>query len=127
DGATPPRGTATARARITEEGSTVAIPASEPDGSIDVELPDADAPRELVIAERANPGFRARLDGEELTATASDPEWSQTFDLPETGGRLPREYAARAGKWLWWIPAILGFITLVLGIPTQARSTRRLT
>ena len=125
DGATPPRGTATARARITEEGSTVAIAASEPDGSIDVELPDADAPRELVIAERANPGFRARLDGEELTATASDPEWIQTFELPETGGHLTMEYAPPAGKWLWWIPAILGFITLLLGIPTQARTTRR--
>lgn len=125
DGTTPPRGTATARARIIEEGSTVAIAASNPDGSIDVELPEADAPRELVIAERANPGFRAYLDGEELTATASEPEWIQAFELPETGGNLTMEYAPPAGKWLWWIPAILGFITLLLGIPTRARTTRR--
>lgn len=125
DGATPPRGTATARARITEDGSTVAIAASKPDGSIDIELPDGDGPRELVISERANPGFRAYLDGEELTATASDPEWIQAFELPQTGGNLTMEYAPPAGKWLWWIPAILGFITLLLGIPTRNRNARR--
>src|SRR5699024_4241317 len=34
-GATQPRGTATARARITQDGETVAIAASDPDGSID--------------------------------------------------------------------------------------------
>ena len=125
EGGTPPRGTATARARITEDGSTVAIAASNPDGSIDVELPEADGPRELVLAERANPGFRAHLDGEELTATASDPEWVQAFELPESGGNLTMEYAPPAGKWLWWFPAILGLITLLLGIPTRTRNARR--
>lgn len=124
-GVTAPRGTATARARIVEDGSTVAIAASNPDGSIDVALPDADAPRELVVAERANPGFRAYLDGTELDATVTEPEWVQAFELPETGGNLTMEYAPPAGKWLWWIPAILGLITLLLGIPTPARATKR--
>lgn len=125
DGVTQPRGTATGRARITQDGSTVAIAASEADGSIDVELPEADAPRELVISERANPGFRAYLDGEELDATVADPEWVQAFELPETGGQLTMDYSPPAGKWLWWIPAILGIITVLLGIPTRARRTAR--
>ncbi|GAA2024937.1 hypothetical protein GCM10009720_00840 [Yaniella flava] len=125
DGVTEPRGTATARARITQDDQTVAIAASNADGSIDVELPEADAPRELVIAERANPGFRAYLDGEELEATASNPEWVQSFALPETGGNLTMNYAPAAGKWLWWIPGILALITLLLGIPTRARRTTR--
>lgn len=124
-GATQPRGTATARARITQDGETVAIAASDPDGSIDVELSEADGPRELVVAERANPGFRAYLDGEELDATVTDPEWVQAFELPETGGNLTMEYAPPAGKWLWWIPGILGFIILLLGIPTPVRRTTR--
>lgn len=124
-GATQPRGTATARARITEDGSTTAIAASNPDGSVDVELPEADASRELVISERANPGFRAHLDGEELDATVTDPEWVQAFELPESGGNLTMEYAPAAGKWLWWIPGILGIIVLLLGIPTPVRHTTR--
>ncbi len=78
-----------------------------------------------MIAERANPGFRAYLDGEELTATAGEPEWVQAFELRETGGNLTMEYAPPADKWLWWIPVILGFITLLLGVPTPARTTRR--
>lgn len=120
-GATQPRGTATARARITQDDETVAIAASSSDGSIDVELPEADGPRELVVAERANLGFRAYLDGEELNATVTDPEWVQAFELPETGGNLTMEYAPPAGKWLWWIPGILGIIILLLGIPTPVR------
>lgn len=124
-GPTKPRGTATARARIVEDGATVAIAASQLDGSIEVELDDADAPRQLVLAERANPGFRAYLDGKELDSTVNEQEWVQAFDLPETGGKLTVEYAPAAGAWLWWISGVLAIITLLLGIPTTARRTTR--
>ena len=124
-GPTKPRGMATARARIVEDGDTVAIAASELDGSINVQLDDADAPRQLVLAERANPGFQAYLDGKELDATVTDQEWVQAFELPETGGKLTVEYAPAAGAWLWWIPGVLTIITLLLGIPTPARRTTR--
>jgi len=124
-GPTKPRGTATARARIVEDGATVAIAASEPDGSIDVQLNEADTPRQLVLAERANPGFHAYLDGKELDATVTDQEWVQAFELPETGGKLTVEYAPAAGSWLWWIPGVLAIITLLLGIPAPARRTTR--
>ena len=125
EGATSPRGTATGRARIVEDGRTVAIAASEPNGSIDVQLPDGVEGRELVVAERANPGFRAYLDGQELTATTTDPEWVQAFELPATGGNLTMEYAPTAGKWLWLIPGTVGLMTLLLGIPTPARRRSR--
>lgn len=123
DGTSQPRGTATARARVVQDGATVAIAASQPDGSIDVQLPEANGPRELILAERANPGFRARLDGEELEATTADPEWVQAFALPERGGQLTVEYAPPAGAWLWLIPGILGILILLLGIPTPARAS----
>ncbi|HEY4535397.1 MAG TPA: glycosyltransferase [Enteractinococcus sp.] len=123
DGKTAPRGTATARARIVDQGDTVAIAASEPDGSIDVQLPDGPEGRLLVIAERTNPGFRAYVDGQELTATTTDPDWVQAFELPATGGNLTMEFAPTAGKWLWLIPGLVGLVTLLLGIPTRPRRT----
>lgn len=125
EGATPPRGTATARARIVADDRTVAIVASNPDGSIDVQLPDGPEGRELVLAERANPGFRATVDDQELTATTTDPDWVQAFELPASGGNLTMEYAPTAGKWLWWIPGIVAIVTLLLGIPTPARRRSR--
>lgn len=125
DGAGQPRGTATARARIVEDGTTVAIAASHPDGTIDVELPAGTTPRQLVVAERANPGFRAYLDGEELEASTTEPDWVQAFNLPETGGNLTMEYAPPAGTWLWLLPGVLGIIMLLLAIPTPVRSTTR--
>src|SRR5699024_8659146 len=97
-GPTKPRGTATARARIVEDGATVAIAASELDGSIDVQLNEADTPRQLVLAERANPGFHAYLDGKELDATVTDPECMQAFELPKTGVKMTLEYATSAGS-----------------------------
>lgn len=122
DGPSAPRGTATGRTRIVEDGTTVALAATNPDGSVHVQLPETSNDRELVLAERANPGFRAWLDGEELASTVTDPEWVQAFDLPATGGELTVEYAPPAGTWLWLIPGILGLITLLLGIPVPARA-----
>ena len=122
-GSSTPRGTATARARIVEGDTTVALAATNPDGSIDVQLPDTTAERELILAERANPGFRAWLDGEELNSTVTQPEWVQAFELPATGGNLTVEFAPAAGTWLWLIPGILGLIVLVLAIPAPVRTT----
>jgi hypothetical protein len=123
EGSGAPRGVATARARIVEDNTTVALVASETDGSINVELPDGLGPRQLVLAERANPGFRAWVDGTELEATTTDPEWVQAFELPENGGELTVEFAPTAGKWLWLIPGIVGIIILVLAIPAPRRAT----
>src|SRR5699024_10370153 len=125
DGVTAPRGTATARARIVEDDQTVAIAASNPNGAIDVQLPDGPEGRLLVVAERANPGSRAYVDGQELTATTTEPEWVQAFELPASGGNLTMEYTPTAGKWLWLIPGIVGIVTVLLAIPTPARRRPR--
>ena len=123
DGSAAPRGVATARARVVQDGATTALVASNTDGSITVQLPEGQHQRQLVLAERANPGFRAWVDGTELDAVAVDPEWVQAFELPETGGELVVEYAPTAGTWLWLIPGIMGIIILVLAIPAPARAT----
>jgi hypothetical protein len=125
DGTGQPRGIATARARVVEDETTVALAASKPDGSIEVRLPEATTERELILAERANPGFRAWLDGEELESTVTDPEWVQAFALPASGGTLTVEFAPAAGTWLWLIPGILGILTLLLGIPAPVRTSSR--
>lgn len=124
-GATQPQGTETARARIIENGATIALVASQPNGSIDVQLPAGSTDRQLVIAERVNPGFRAYLDGQELDATVTEPEWVQAFDLPAEGGQLTMSYDPPAGTWLWLIPGILTLVVLLLGIPTPARVRTR--
>src|SRR5699024_9022388 len=124
-GLTKPRGTATAWARLVKVGATVSIVASDSYGSIDVLRNESYTTRQLVLDERANPGFHAYLDGKELDATVTDQEWVQAFELPETGGKLTVEYAPAAGSWLWWIPGVLAIITLLLGIPAPARRTTR--
>lgn len=124
-GSSAPRGTETARARIIEDGATIAIAASNPNGSIEVTLPAGSDNRQLVLAERANPGFRAYLDGQELAATVTEPDWVQAFDLPATGGTLTLSYDPPAGTWLWAIPAVAGVLIALLGIPTPVRARPR--
>ena len=57
---------------------------------------DVDASGTLVLAERADSGWRASVDGTALAATEAADGWSQAFEMP-TAGHLTLTYAA------WWI------------------------
>ena len=50
----------------------------------------------LILAERADSGWRASVDGTALTVTEAADGWSQAFEM-STAGHLTLTYAA------WWI------------------------
>lgn len=75
--------------------------------------------RRLVLAERADPGWVATLDGEPLAAAevggGDEPDeggWAQTFVLPPEGGRLVVSHRDERREQVLW--AQLGLVVLVL-------------
>ncbi|MGV8968057.1 MAG: glycosyltransferase family 2 protein [Cellulomonas sp.] len=78
-----------------------------------------DPGRQVVLAERADPGWRASLDGKPLRSVTTG--WKQAFALGADGGRLTVSYApANRAPWL----AVQGFVVLVmvvLAVPGRRR------
>jgi GT2 family glycosyltransferase len=82
-----------------------------------------DAGRVLVLAERADAGWHATLDGRPLRAVTAD--WRQAFEVGASGGDLRVWYAApqRTG-WLWLLGGV-GAVTLLLALPLRRRRAGR--
>jgi hypothetical protein len=89
------------------------------DGRIEVDLPAGDGQRLIVLAERSDSGWRARLDGEGLRAVEVD--WRQGFEVGAHGGHLVVEYSPPARTpWL----VVQGFVlavTVLLALPVRRR------
>ena len=103
------RGAATALVASGTEDVNAAVPAG-PEGRL------------VVLAERADPGWSAWLDGRKLTSTSDG--WSQAFTLPASAGQLTVRYD---NQWSFWAAAaqitVIG-LTVVLAIPMPARRPR---
>ncbi len=84
------------------------------------EVPDGVAGRLLVLADRADPGWRASLDGAALAPRRYD-GWAQAFELPAGGGRLRLEHDAGLRPVLLWLQLGLLVVVVVLALPA-ARS-----
>jgi hypothetical protein len=84
-----------ARVRVlSEDGEVLAAVASAvPESGMDVtgRIDDGPQGRVLVLAERADPGWQAFLDGRRLSAQVHS-DWAQAFALPADGGRLVVRY-----------------------------------
>ncbi|MEV7614075.1 glycosyltransferase [Streptomyces sp. NPDC089799] len=92
-------------------------------GPVDVHttLPAGGPGRTLRIADRADAGWRATLDGEPLRAKTLD-GWAQGFELPADGGRLDLTHADSATGTAWhWAQAALAVLLLVLALPGRRR------
>ena len=87
-----PNGVTPSRVRV-ESASGVTTPVGGSQLSVSG---DVDASGTLVLAERADSGWRASVDGTALAATEAADGWSQAFEMP-TAGHLTLTYAA------WWI------------------------
>jgi hypothetical protein len=93
-------------------------------GTVDVDaaVPAGPEGRLVVLAERADPGWSAWLDGRKLTATTSG--WSQAFTLPASAGQLTVRYE---NPWTFWAAAaqitVIG-LTVILAIPMPAQRPR---
>lgn len=95
-----------------------------PSGYNDVDSPVPSGPegRLVVLAERADAGWSAWLDGRKLTSTTSG--WSQAFTLPASGGQLTIRYD---NPWALWTAiaqvTVIG-LTVLLAIPMPVRRPR---
>ena len=87
-----PDGLTPARVRV-ESASGVTTPVGSSQLRVDG---DVDAAGTLVLAERADSGWHAWVDGVALTPVAASDGWSQAFDMP-TAGHLTLTYSP------WWI------------------------
>jgi GT2 family glycosyltransferase len=97
--------------------SAVALPARA--GGLDTRVKTGSANRVVVLAERADPGWRAWLDGRPLRSVTAD--WRQTFDLGKDGGRLVVGYApADRTPWLV-VQGVVGLLTMLLALPIRRR------
>lgn len=122
-------GTTTAWARLLTPGAdapgvgevagseTVAVPAR--DGVVDEVVPAGDDERLLVLAERADPGWRAWLDGRPLRSVESS--WRQTFELGADAGRLTVRHEP-GGRTPWLVlQGLTLLVTVLLALPVRRR------
>ncbi|MCS0637924.1 glycosyltransferase [Streptomyces sp. LP05-1] len=85
------------------------------------DLPAGGAGRVLRIADRADDGWTATLDGRPLKKTVVD-GWAQGFELPAEGGRLDLTYDTPLTRTAWiWAQSFLAVVLLVLALPGRRR------
>uniref|UniRef100_UPI00321766F3 glycosyltransferase family 2 protein n=1 Tax=uncultured Arthrobacter sp. TaxID=114050 RepID=UPI00321766F3 len=107
------------RVRIVDgAGATVGLVPSEAVAA-DAAVPAGPEGRLVVLAERADPGWSAWLDGRRLTATTSG--WAQAFTLPAQGGQLSLRYEAPWAIWAGLAQAVIIGLTALLAVPMPAR------
>ncbi|MFI9650814.1 glycosyltransferase family 2 protein [Streptomyces sp. NPDC052040] len=84
-------------------------------------IPSGTAGRTLRIADTADPGWSATLDGKPLTRTTVD-GWAQGFQLPASGGTLDVSYDTPLGHTAWlWAQGALAVVLVVLALPGRRR------
>ncbi|MFE2535304.1 glycosyltransferase [Streptomyces sp. NPDC059371] len=115
--------------RVDQQVSRAAIvPASgDPEsiaaGSVEVHttVPTGDEGRVLRLADSADAGWTATLDGKQLSRTTVD-GWAQGFRLPSTGGRLDVTFEAPLSHTAWlWAQGALALVLVVLALPGRRR------
>ncbi|MFC5805590.1 glycosyltransferase family 2 protein [Streptomyces formicae] len=85
------------------------------------EIPAGGSGRVLRIADRADDGWQATLDGRALPTTTVD-GWAQGFELPADGGKLDLTYEEPVTHTAWiWTQALLAVVVLVLALPGRRR------
>lgn len=106
------------RLRVVDGDTATLLPAGEVAGGGPV--PAGGTGRLAVLADRADAGWRATLDGVPLEPVVVD-GWAQGFALPAAGGLLAVSHDP-AGR-PWWLVAegALALLALVLALPTGRR------
>ncbi len=119
DDGTEDAGSRTARVRVVDaEGRTEATVAS---GAVDAGgtiAAGADG-RMLILAEEADPGWQATLDGRRLETTSAG--WHQAFALPPDGGTVEVSYVSPYQPWAEAVQAIILALTVLLAVPVPSR------
>ncbi len=88
---------------------------------IHTELPEGAAGRVLRLADTADEGWTATLDGKALTRVTVD-GWAQGFKLPAGGGRLDVTFESPMSHTGWlWAQGALAVVLVVLALPGRRR------
>ncbi|MEU9113122.1 glycosyltransferase [Streptomyces sp. NPDC048483] len=107
----------------TTAGQTAA-PVPVPSGPVEAhtdKVPDGDAGRVLRLADAADPGWRATLNGSALKPVTVD-GWAQGFQLPSDGGRLDLTYENPVGHTVWlWLQGLFAVVLVVMALPGRRR------
>ncbi len=104
---------------VPESGDSLSIAA----GPVEVHttIPAGPDGRVLRLADSADEGWVATLDGRPLTRTTVD-GWAQGFQLPTNGGRLDITFDAPIGHTGWlWAQGALAVVLVVLALPGRRR------
>ncbi|MEV0177601.1 glycosyltransferase [Streptomyces sp. NPDC050803] len=84
-------------------------------------IPEGSGSRVLRLADTADEGWTATLDGRPLTRTTVD-GWAQGFELPASGGTLDVTYDDPIGHTAWlWTQGFLALVLVVLALPGRRR------
>jgi GT2 family glycosyltransferase len=108
-----------ARVRIVNPDGT-SVPVRSRAIDVDASVPDGPDGRRLVLAENADGGWQATLDGRQLRPVTVD-DWAQGFALPAGGGQLEVTHAAGARSGLLWLQGALAAAVLILALPSARR------
>ncbi|MBB2922912.1 glycosyltransferase [Cellulomonas cellasea] len=112
-------------ARVLADGDDPAggVAVASNGNAVDARVEAGSGDRLLVLAERADPGWRATLDGRPLRAVTDG--WRQTFELGEDGGRLV--VAHRDPDRTPWLVAqgVVLLLTVLFALPLRRRKAGR--
>ncbi|MCI0386430.1 family 2 glycosyl transferase, partial [Streptomyces sp. CNQ085] len=106
-----------------EEGGAAAGPETVAAGPVKARttVPAGPAGRVLRIADAADPGWRATLDGRPLKPVTLD-GWAQGFELPARGGLLELAHETPVTHTVWvWAQGLLMLVVLVMALPGRRR------
>ncbi|CCK29638.1 integral membrane regulatory protein [Streptomyces davaonensis JCM 4913] len=88
---------------------------------IHTEVPEGADGRILRLADTADEGWTATLDGRPLTRTTVD-GWAQGFELPASGGKLDVTFEDPFSHTAWlWTQGFLALVLVVLALPGRRR------
>ena len=106
---------------VSADGAVAAVPSGA--GRVSTTIETADVPRTLVLAERADPGWRATLDGAPLSAAAPpDGAWRQAFAVPAgAGGELVIEHRSAPAAAMTRVIWIVWALTILWALPLRGR------
>lgn len=111
-------GTTAAWARLAgEDGDVVPVPSE--DGAVRARVAAGDAPRRLILAERADQAWRATLDGRPLRSVTDG--WRQAFEVGQDGGLLVVGRAPTDRTAWTAVQATVLLVTLLLATPVRRR------
>jgi len=103
----------------TKDASATSAPLAARRLAVSTRVAAGEPGRLVVLAERADPGWHASLDGRPLRSVTAD--WRQTFALGPDGGLLTASYAPADGAPWLVLQGVVGLVTLLLALPFRRR------